>query len=181
MPIDIVCPGCKPQLEAPAGSSGKQFRCPICNTVVTVPGLAGTTGSVMNAGSNRPANTEPLNPYQSPEESDQPPESAGFAAENWQLTQVSPWTIFSRAYLVFRARYKYIVFAQFVGMMGIYAFGFLIGAPVAFLLRNNQMPPVLPLILIPGGLLFVVFILWISVGQAIYLLKVSQGPAATHP
>src|SRR5690349_19559292 len=41
MSISVPCPGCGRKLKAPDAAAGKRARCPDCQTVVTLPAVAG--------------------------------------------------------------------------------------------------------------------------------------------
>jgi LSD1 subclass zinc finger protein len=70
MPLQVICPGCKKPLQLPDGSQGKQVRCPMCQVIFAIGGVA--PPPPVAAPPPRPAPAAPTNPPKAPPPCPQP-------------------------------------------------------------------------------------------------------------
>ncbi|MBN2023057.1 MAG: hypothetical protein JW809_09715 [Pirellulales bacterium] len=187
MPIEFRCTQCDKLLRTPDETAGRQAKCPVCGTVVTVPEPAppaspfgsqpGGSGSPLGSGGGTPFGpSDPANPYQAPAYYAEGTEAFGpVAAGAVTPTLIDIGEIFSRTWAAFKDNWGMTLLVLFVG--GVINFGVswgvsLVVAIIGAVLGN----PILAMgAHVLGNVASQVFAWWIAVGQAMVFLKLLRG------
>ena len=173
MSIEFRCTQCNKLLRTADNTAGKQAKCPECNTVLTIPAAAeqapgqpAAPGPAPAAGPASPfgaagpqAGAE--NPYQAPADYTA---AAGYAAPTpgaFNPTQMDVGDVFSRTWAIFKDQW-----------------GMCLGIVVVAQLLNMGVSLVCNFIPIVGPIVSMLFSIWITIGVAVALLKISRGQEA---
>ena len=175
MSIEFRCTQCNKLLRTADNTAGKQAKCPECNTVLTIPAAAEQAPGQPAAPGPAPAPaagpTSPFgaagpqagaeNPYQAPADYTA---AAGYAAPTpgvFNPTQMDVGDVFSRTWAIFKDQW-----------------GMCLGIVVVAQLLNVGVSLVCGFIPFVGGIVSMLFSVWISIGVALALLKICRGQEA---
>jgi len=194
MPIEFRCTACNRLLRTGDDTAGKQAKCPDCGAVVLVPdgsADAGTPGDSPFAAplpSHKPAGNpfgsgaagyQPAddtgNPYQSPSAHGTAP-AAAYPSAPGEITptRIDLEDVFSRTWAIFKQQWGACLAAMaIVFLINMVVRGPLIGMQMAF-----QNEPAVLLLLNLGDIVVGLVVFWVSLGQAIYFLKIARGQPA---
>ena len=170
MALEFRCPECQRLLRTPDDSAGKQARCPQCSAIVPVPSSLPATGVAQ--GGYRPEAA--LNPYQSPADIYGPQAGVESTGEI-RPTRIEVGDVIDRSWRIFQSQMGLVILVVFVaGVINQAAqFGVNIVTSMFGLMVNE--PGLILAFNITAALLSMVFQLWITFGQMVFLLKVGRG------
>lgn len=184
MPIEFRCTQCGRLLRTPDETAGKQAKCPGCATLLTIP-AAQPDPSVpppfAGPAPGSPFGGPPaggVNPYQSPAAypAAYPPAPA---AAGFQRSRLDFGDAFGRTFRIFGRQWGMCIVAALVLLL---VWGAAFGGVVLLAALAGEAGGDEALVVVA---LFVAFIvafavgMWVTVGQAIFFLKVARGQEAT--
>ena len=199
MPIEFRCGQCGKLLRTGDDTAGKQAKCPSCGSIQAIPmasqGAAPAPGAFPPLPSGLPDNPfaaqpsapamspfgdvppaiETMNPYQSPgHQVSQAPYPDGPTVGRYRPTQIDIGNVLSKSWEVFKANYWNCVGVFVITGLVNYAVQFgeqIVVGILAQVVRNVAITLTIHGILVTA---LIVFQFWISIGQALFLLKLTR-------
>lgn len=175
MPIEFRCHQCQKLLRTKDDTAGKQAKCPQCGTVLTVP------SSTAAAPPSQPIHTGPPvvdtgNPYQAPAPTSRKSRSTAQAPASGELTatKVDMGDLTSRAWSIYKSKFGLSLTAVLVVLLVSVLLMSVIGGVLYVADLSGSAPA-----LLVAALVYTVPVLWISVGQFNFFLKIARGEDAT--
>ncbi len=200
MPIEFRCDQCNKLLRVPDDTAGKKARCPGCSAIVEIPAAParGTAPAQPAApqsggltGPPPPPGYQPggqpgspfapgVNPYQSPSAYSTERAQAGYAPTAAAgSTRLDFGDVFSRTFTIFGRQWANCVLAALVVLMVGGGAMALAGVAAAIAGEATHDEGVFTLVMIVGMLVAYIVFFWVTVGQAIFFLKIARGREAT--
>ena len=99
MPVEFPCPECKQTLRTPDESAGHKAKCPMCSSLVDVPGSS--VAVKPEIADPAPSGFDETNPYATPQ-TQPPPETVGVGGAPLTHTKIEMGTILGRAWNIFK-------------------------------------------------------------------------------